>query len=100
MRDAMASKKFVKLERHVESEYRKMGFSEKQIKALMNEAKKDKVTAAEFVKIIIVLRAWAFVVASILAETTLFKKPKRANSITRLGRHIRQPKKTGEELIA
>ena len=25
---------------------------------------------------------------------------KRANSITRLGRHIRQPKKTGEELIA
>ncbi len=59
---------------------RKMGFSEKQIKALMNEAKKDKVTAAEFVKIIIVLRAWAFVVASILAETTLFKKPKRAKS--------------------
>jgi hypothetical protein len=30
MRDAMASKKFVKLERHVESEYRKKGYSKKK----------------------------------------------------------------------
>ena len=30
---------------------------------------------------------------------TFFYFLKRANSITRLGRHIRQPKKTGEELI-
>ena len=31
---------------------------------------------------------------------TFFYFLKRANSITRLGRHIRQPKKTGEELIS
>jgi hypothetical protein len=66
----------------IEKMLRERGFNGKQIKTLMKTAKKAKVTAPDFVTITIFLSAWAFLVTSILAETTLFKKatPNRAKS--------------------